>query len=180
MAGAIENVYADALFELAEEQNALEETMSELEGISAVLEAAPEFVKLMDVPTISEAEKKKIISEAFENKISETVFSFLNVLSDNGRIRYFAPISDRFKEMYNEKNNILEVTATTTSPLSDALREKLTAKLAALSGKKIVLIEKTDSSIIGGIVLNYGNTRLDASVKTRLENMRRSIDSIIA
>ena len=80
----------------------------------------------------------------------------------------------------NDRNNILEVTACTTQPLSDRLKNKLTDKLASLSGKKIVLIEKIDSSIMGGIVLSYGNSRLDASVRMRLENMRRSINSIIA
>lgn len=180
MAGTLENVYADALFEIAEEENSLDITMDELSGLAEIFDGNPELVKLMDVPTVSIQEKKKILSGIFENKVSQTVFNFLNVLADNGRIRYFIAISRRFREKYNDRNNILEVTACTTQPLSDRLKNKLTDKLASLSGKKIVLIEKIDSSIMGGIVLSYGNSRLDASVRMRLENMRRSINSIIA
>lgn len=180
MAGSVENVYADALFQLAEEDGSLDTVMSELELVASVLKENPEFVKLMDVPTVSADEKKQMISAAFESRVSQLVFSFLNVINDHGRIRYFSDIFENIKEMYNDKNNILEVTVITTVTLSDSLREKLVEKLSALSGKKIVLVEKTDKNIMGGIVLNYKNTRLDASVKMRLENMRRSINSIIA
>ena len=87
MAGTLENVYADALFEIAEEENSLDITMDELSGLAEIFDGNPELVKLMDVPTVSIQEKKKILSGIFENKVSQTVFNFLNVLADNGRIR---------------------------------------------------------------------------------------------
>lgn len=180
MAGNLEKVYADALFELAEEQNILDSVCEELVAVSYILSENSEFVKLVQAPTVSADEKKALISAAFENKVCETVFNFINVLSEKGRMKYFTNIAGKFKEMYNEKNNILEVTAVTAAPLSETLRTKLVDKLTKASEKKIVLKEKTDKSIMGGIILNYGNSQMDASVKTRLENMRRQIDSIIA
>jgi F-type H+-transporting ATPase subunit delta len=85
-----------------------------------------------------------------------------------------------FRARYNEKMNILEVTAVTAEPLSARLREKLVDKLGKVTGKKIVLSEKTDKSIIGGIVLRYANTEIDSSVKTRLDKLKAQIDGVIA
>ena len=81
--------------------------------------------------------------------------------------------------MYYDKKNILEVTATTVQPLSEKLREKLVQKLEGASGKSIILHEKQDKSILGGIVLRYGNTQIDSSVRTKLDKIKAQIDSAI-
>lgn len=180
MAGKLEKVYADALFELAEEENILDCVAQEVEAVSGIFSCNEEFVKLLSAPTVSDKDKKEMISRVFEGKVCETLFNFMNVLCDNGRIKHFNSVAVQFKEMYNDKNGILEVVAVTTQPLSDSLREKLVGKLSKVSGKKIVLVEKIDAAIMGGIVLKYNNTQIDASVKSRLDNMRQQIDSIIA
>lgn len=180
MAGKLEKVYADALFELAIEEDNLDTVAEEIETVSVIIKDNSDFVKLLSAPTVSDTDKKAMISKAFEGRVCDTVFNFLNVLCDNGRIKYFSSISQEFKDMYNDKNGILEVNVTTTIPLTDNLREKLILKLEKISGKTIKLNEKTDTSIMGGIVLKYNNTQIDASVKKRLDNMRQQIDSIIA
>ncbi len=180
MAGKLEKVYADALFELAIEDNTLDEIYNEMIAVCNVLNENPDFVKLLGIPTVSNEEKKSLISNCFEGKVCDKVFNFLNVLCDNGRFKYYSSITDEFKALYNDKNGILEVEVVTTSSLSDNLRQKLLEKLSKNSGKKIILNEKIDPSIMGGIVLKYNNTQIDASVKARLDNMRQQIDSIIA
>ena len=82
--------------------------------------------------------------------------------------------------MYNDKKNILEVTAITASPLSAELRKRLTDKLSKSTGRSIVLTEEVDKSIIGGIVVRYGNTELDSSVRTRLDKLKAQITNTIA
>ncbi|MBQ7757352.1 MAG: F0F1 ATP synthase subunit delta [Oscillospiraceae bacterium] len=180
MAGKLEKVYADALFELAVEDNTLDTVAEEMEAVAGIMSENSDFLKLLSAPTVSDKDKKSMLSKAFEGRISDTVFNFINVLCDNGRIKYLIAISQQFKDMYNDKNGILEVIVTTTMPLSDNLREKLVLKLEKISSKKIQLVEKIDTSIMGGIVLNYNNTQIDASVKKRLDTMRQQIDSIIA
>ena len=180
MAGKLEKVYADALFELAVEDNTLDTVAEEMEAVAGIMNENSDFLKLLSAPTVSDKDKKSMLSKAFEGRISDNVFNFINVLCDNGRIKYLIAISQQFKDMYNDKNGILEVIVTTTMPLSDNLREKLVLKLEKISSKKIQLVEKIDTSIMGGIVLNYNNTQIDASVKKRLDTMRQQIDSIIA
>ena len=86
---------------------------------------------------------------------------------------------EQFKQMYYEKENILEVTATTVQPLSEKLKQKLIEKLGSVSGKSIILHEKLDRAILGGIVLRYGNTEIDSSVRTKLDKIKSQIDAII-
>lgn len=68
----------------------------------------------------------------------------------------------------------------TAMPLSERLRNKLVAKLEAVSGAKIVLVEKVDKSLMGGIVLRYSDTEIDGSVRTKLDDIKAQIDGVIA
>ena len=81
------------------------------------------------------------------------------------RINSFAGIVDEFNIIYNSYNKIIEVTATTSIPLTEEIRQKLVDKLQQKSGKKIKLIEIVSPEILGGIIINYGNTQIDNSIK---------------
>lgn len=176
----LEKTYADALFQLSVEENAVEETYQELMFISQIFSENTDYIKMLSLPTVNVQDKFKSLSEVFSGRISTLVYNFLMILVDKNRISLIYKIADAFKNTYYEKNGILEVIATTSKPLNSTLKEKLINKLEAISSKKIILIEKVDSSILGGIVLSYKNTQIDASVKSRIDNMRAQIDSIIA
>lgn len=180
MADKIQRVYADALFQVGSENNLLDAFFGELKELSKLLSQEPGFVKLICAPTVSNEEKSKVLSATFEGRLDTNIYNFIRILSDNGRFDKLPLIADEFFRMYNEHNNILEVTATTSIAMSDGLKQKLAARLSAVSGKRIVLTEKLDPAILGGIVLSYGNTRLDASVKNKLEKMKAQINSTIA
>lgn len=96
------------------------------------------------------------------------------------RISYIDKIIESYKELYNDYNGILEITVITSTAMSDTLRKKLVSKLEQVSSKKITLVEKVDKSVLGGIVLNYGNTQIDGSLKSKLDNLRYQIDTTIA
>ena len=176
----LEKTYADALFQLSVEENSVENTYRELMLVSQIFNENINYLKVLSLPTVSAQEKYKSISDVFSGKISTLVYNFLMVLIDKNRISLINKIADVFNDMYNENNGILEVVATTSKPLNSNLREKLIKKLEAVSSKKITLLEKVDVSILGGIVLSYKNTQIDASVKSKIDNMRAQINSIIA
>lgn len=181
MAGSVENVYSTALFELCEEQGTLDNTYQELSQVSGVIfdGTQSEFVEMLSSPLIPFADKQKALENVFGGRVSDTVLDFLCVVTQKGRIKQLPAITQELKKLYHEKNNILEVTATTVHPLSPALREKLINKLSSVSGKSIILHEKQDKTILGGIVLRYGNTEIDSSVKSKLDKIRSQIDSAI-
>ncbi len=180
MAELVEKIYSKALFEISSEENSLEETLKELISLSEIFGENKDIIKILSSPTLNLSEKTKIISDIFENKLSKNIFNFLNVVVEKGRISCIFKIIDCFKELYNEKFGILEVEIITTSSLSENLKEKLIKKLESSSNKKITLIENIDKNILGGIVLNYKNTQLDASLRTKLDTLRYEIDNVIA
>lgn len=182
MADSVANVYSTALFDLCCEQNCLENVYEELVSINDILRSDEnsDFFQLMNVQQISAAEKNKALSEVFNGKISPLVMDFLCLLNEKGRFKFLPEITKAFTDKYNVKMNILEVTAITSTGLSAVLRDKLIKKLSAVSGKTIRLTEKVDKAVIGGIVLRYGNTELDSSVKTALDKLRSQINGVIA
>lgn len=179
MTGSFEYNYAEALFELSLENDCLESVYEEFLSVTQIFKENPDFVKFLNLPTVEWDEKEKILSKVFGDKLSEVMFNFLNVTAQKGRVKGLSLIFSEFKALYNDRMNILEVTATTAIPLTDSLREKLTDKLSAVSGKKIVLKERVDSKIIGGIVLSYNNTEIHASVRDKLEKLKAQINSIV-
>ncbi|WP_028506051.1 ATP synthase F1 subunit delta [Ruminococcus sp. FC2018] len=181
MANSVENVYGTALFELCDEQGTLDGTYQELTEVSNILSdpAQAEFMEMLSSPLIPFEDKQKVLSQVFTGRLSDTALDFLCVVTQKGRIRDLPAIAQQFKQMYYDKKNILEVTATTVQPLSESLRKKLVQKLEGVSGKSIILHEKQDKSILGGIVLRYGNTQIDSSVRTKLDKIKAQIDSAI-
>lgn len=113
-------------------------------------------------------------------RVQPVTLNYLCLVSEKGRIRFLPEICAKFKELYEKHNNIIEVTAVTAMPLSERLRDKLVAKLEAVSEAKIVLVEKVDKSLMGGIVLRYSDTEIDGSVRTKLDNIKAQIDGVIA
>ena len=181
MANSVENVYSTALFELCEEQDALESAFEELEQVCAIVfdGSQKDFVEMLSSPLISFEDKQKALRAVFGGRVGDVLLDFLCVVTQKGRFKALPGIASQFKDMYYQKKNILEVTATTVQPLSDKLRKKLVDKLQSVSGKTVILHEKLDKSILGGIVLRYANTEIDSSVKTKLDNIKAQIDRII-
>lgn len=173
MTGDVGKIYADALFELGRDENCLDEICETLTQCGKVFTDNPELVKLMSAPTISAEEKTDILSKIFSD--CGLVFNLLCILAEKGRIQYIENIVNDFKNLYNDFRNIAEMTAVTCIPLDDETRERLKAKLSAKFGKTIVLKEEIDKSIIGGIIIKYGNMQMDNSVRTKLESVRREL-----
>ncbi|MCL2086803.1 MAG: ATP synthase F1 subunit delta [Oscillospiraceae bacterium] len=186
MATSFEKVYSEALFSLVSEsaadgaQEVLTNMLSELKAVEQIFADTPEFVKLMKTPVVSQEEKLELIDKAFSGNVCEYLLNFLKVLVSNHRIGGFERVVREFRQRYNNAFGIMEITVTATAPLSDDLRGKIKAKMETLTNKTILLSEKVDTTLIGGIILDYGSTRLDGSVKTRLEALKNDITNIIA
>lgn len=180
MTGSVEKNYSLALFDAVKEENEkLSEARSELNSVKEIVRESEGFVKLMDSPTVSAEEKLGVIKEAFSGKLSRCVYNFLCVVTEGRRWNRFDNICKAFSELCNEELGIAEITVTTAFPLSAEQREKVKRKMAEIIGKNIEMSEKTDRSLVGGIVVDYGDTRMDGSVKTRLEGLRDSFSKLI-
>ena len=180
MAGSVEKVYAQALLEIGREDGTLGELNDEISSLDAVFSENPEFVRILNAPTVTEEEKITLIKNVFEGRISPTVLNFLCVIAEKNRVGYISGIAKELRNGYYEDAGIAEVTVTSAVQLKEEQKERLKEKLSAMFGKSIILREKTDPSIMGGMIVRCGDSTLDGSVKTKLENMHKQIKDMIA
>ncbi len=178
-----EKVYGKAYFELCAEENpeGLAERLDELDSLSKVFEENWEYVKLMSTPTVPMREKLELTGEVISaGGISEICGNLLYVLTEHGRFGCFEGIVKNFRRMYNEYYNIAEITVTTGAPMSESLKERVRQKMSEITGKTVKIREKVKPDIIGGIIIDYGSTRYDGSVKARLNALKSELGSVIS
>jgi len=176
MTGASE--YGRALFMLALELGALEEIKNDAYTVKAVLEGNPEYKNLLDTPAISKEEKLSLADKAFGG-LHFSVSNLIKILSERHSVRAFSEIYTAYLTLYNEHMGIEEVEAVSAVAMTNGQIEALKAKLVAETGKKIVIKNTVDPTILGGLKLRYSGKQIDGSLKTRLDAFGESLKNII-
>nr|WP_321315964.1 ATP synthase F1 subunit delta [uncultured Ligilactobacillus sp.] len=165
--------YGNALFEVAKEQDSLTETANELSELKAALDKEPGFVVFMTSPQIDEKAKQETLGEMTKNA-SSLVQNLLKMLYDYHRIMILQAIIDIFNRLYDEDRKIVRATVKTAIALDDAQKDKLAKKFAEIeNANQVILEEKVDPSIIGGVVLQSSSYIYDGSIKSKLEQVKR-------
>ena len=168
----IANVYGGALYDLAKDENLIEQLHKELTALDQAFAQEPGFIGLLSSANLPKAERVQVIEDSFRSNFHPYVLNFLKILTEKGYIRHFSGCCQVYRDRYNEDNGILPVTAVTAIPLSDVLRKKLADKLSTITGKRIELTCKVDPDCLGGVRLDYDGKRLDDTVSHRLDSVR--------
>lgn len=171
--------YGGALYLLACETQAEAQILRELELLQGSFSAEPDFVKLLALPALPKQERTAILDESFSGKLHPYTLNFLKLLTENGTIRAFPDCVGEFRRRYYADNGILPVTAVTAVPLTGALRDRLREKLAAITGKQIVLTERVDASVLGGVRLQTDGAMLEDTARARLDALRRHLTQTV-
>ncbi len=174
MTQTVGKVYAEALFALSQEEHSEKTIYEELNAAADVLEENPEFTALLSVPNLGAEEKIGILRKVIGDG-SGTAENFLCLLVEKHRINRIAEIRSAFNALYYEAFSIAEVFVTSAEALTQAQRDKLTEKLSAKLGKQVKLVESVDAALLGGMVVQYGDTRMDNSLRTRMREMSHMI-----
>lgn len=180
MTDTIKKAYAEALFELGQEEGRLEALNDEISSVAGVFKENPDYLRMLSSPSMKAEDKTESIRSVFSGKISETALNFLCITAEKDRVRYILEIAKELDALVMEKLGIADISVTTPIPLSDRLRTALIEKLRKVTGKDVRLRESVDPALIGGVVLSYDGTRLDSSVRTKLDGLRHSVKNIIA
>ncbi len=162
--------YAIALYELAAEADSVDVILSELEAISKLLLDNPDYVKLLDTPTLEEATRLKLARSAFSDA-SEYTRSFLLLLVEAKRLFCFFDAYKAFAALYDKEHNIIRAEAVTATPLAAKQCEQIKEKLQKKTGKTVVLTNTVDKSILGGVLLRYDGEEIDKSLRTSLKSI---------
>ena len=168
----IGNVYGESLYELAKDENLTAEIGAQLKVLKESFRQEPDFVKLLATPSLTKAERCKILDDSFRGTVHAYVLNFLKILTEKGYMRHFSDCCDAFADLYNRDNGILPVTAVTAVAMTDAQIGKLTEKLSRITGKHVELHNRIDPSCLGGVRLDYDGQRLDDTVSHRMDTIR--------
>jgi F-type H+-transporting ATPase subunit delta len=170
----VDRVYAHALFEAAEETGRLEAVRDQLAQFVAAESEVPELRELLRNPQLDPRARTSALEELLADS-DEILRNFLLVLADKGRAGQLEEIAAEFERLIAEHEGIVHAALTTAVELSDAEAEKLLGQIEKASGSKVEASRTVDPDLIGGIVLQVGSHRLDASVRGRLERLRREL-----
>lgn len=173
--GSVARRYAQALFELGADHGALEELEADLARVVEILAQQPALRKTLSHPLISVEEKRRLVEELFGGQVGRRTMIFLGLLLEKKRERHLTAVLQEFRRLVNAARNIVEVEAVVASPLADPLLAELQRKLEDATGKRVSLKVSLNRSLLGGLVLQIGDRRLDGSLRARLESLRRSI-----
>ena len=161
--------YAQALYDLAKEQQLEDAILQEIETLSQAFGAQPDYLRLLASHSLSKQERCQILDDSFRGKIQPYLLNFLKVLTEKGYIRQFPECAKGYRSLYNTEHGILCVEAVSALPLSLQQSQRLSAKLADITGKQIQLINRVDPDCMGGVRLNYDGKCVDGTVLSRLE-----------
>ncbi len=170
----IAQVYARALFEVAEEQDKLDTVKQQLDEFAGALHDNREMAVFFFSPYFSAQEKKDGLHKAVEGA-DPAVMNFLEVLLERHRMPVIFRIRTDFEALYDKSKKLMPVLVTSAVELDPETIESLGKRIGEQTGNEIELSSKVDPEILGGIVLRVGNFIMDASIRTRLEKLRREV-----
>lgn len=173
------NTYAQALYDLAKDEGLGGRILEELSLLKDVFTQNPQYSKLLSAPDLPKQERCGILDQAFRGRVHPYVLNFLKILTEKGYIRQLPDCCDAYRGFYNNDNGILVVKAVSAVVLTEAQRQKLTAKLEATTGKKIDLQCSVDAAMLGGLRLSYDGKQVDGTVKTKLDSIGKLLKNTV-
>lgn len=173
---AIAKRYAKAIFEVAVEENRVDDYRQELEQVLALFREVPDFEKVLVNPIYPEDVKLSTVSRVAEiTGMSPITYRFLRLLVEKQRVRFFSDIVSYYRKLQDERENIARAQVTAAVDLDEATLDLIAEALGKVVGKKVVIEFKKDPELIGGVVARVGDLVWDGSVRTQLKKIKETL-----
>ena len=170
----IATVYGRSLFDVAKEQGKLDEVREQLGELADVLSGNRELQIFFFSPYFSSEEKEKGLDKAVTG--AEAIFvNFIKLLIEKHRMPALFRIRRVYQGLWQEENQLLPVHITSAVELDKSTVKQLGDKIGEQTGRKVELSSEVEPDILGGIVVRVGNSIIDASIRSRLEQLRRQV-----
>lgn len=166
--------YAKSLIDLAIESKKLEEVKDDMSLINDVCTNNHDFVTLLNSPVVKTDKKLAIFKAIFDGKVSKTTSAFLTLIANKRRESYINDIAKAFDQQYKLYKNITTATVETAVKLDAALKKQILELIKKNVTGEIELVEKINTSLIGGFVLTINDSQVDQSVKRKLNDLRKT------
>ena len=170
----IAEVYSRALFEVAKENDVLDRVHDELGEFAEALDSDRNLQVFLFSPYFSSEEKKKGVTQIVSDA-DERLTNFLELLAERHRMPALFRIRRSFDAMWAEENKLLPVSVTSAVELDEGIVEEIGKEIEEQTGRRVELSANVDPDVLGGLRLQVGNMVLDATVRNRLEQLRKQV-----
>jgi F-type H+-transporting ATPase subunit delta len=167
-------VYAEALLGAAKEQDVLSAVREEFDAFTAALAGSEELRGFLRNPQVETATKLAALDDLLADG-NQVFLNFVHLLAEKGRIAQVQEVHEEFGRLLAREERVLELELTTAVELSDKEAAKVVKQIEEASGRSVVATRTVDPDIIGGIVVQAGSVRADASVRGRLDQLREEL-----
>lgn len=167
--------YAEALLEVASEQQAIEAIRQELEVLVALVEATPALEDLLARPDLDAEQKEQMVSAVLGGRFSEAVVAMLLALLRHQRGEDLPAVGEVYEELADEAEGLVRAEARAAVPLTEEEQRRLAAALSRLTGKRVLLEARVEPSVLAGVTVEVGGRLIDGSAAGRLARMREEL-----
>lgn len=168
--------YAKALFDLALEQDLLENVKDDMALIDTTCHQNRALVNMLHNPVVSAEKKQKVLHAIFSRSILPLSMSFLDILSRKRREHYIDGIANAFVQIYMEYKGITTAKVTSAVPLAETEKKTIHGILSKLTDKDIQLVENIRTEILGGFIIKMDDYQIDQSVATKIKNLKKDFE----
>lgn len=167
--------YAAGLWDYALSVKEEESIVKEIQSIIEIIKGSKDFRLFLKTPILETERKIKVANEIFKS-FSKTIQHFIILVIRQNRENDLLSIAEEFLHIYDKYRGIQRVTITSAIPLEDNIISDILTTYGGIDKQKVQVENKIDKSIVGGYILRLGDQQLDASVKTKLENLKKQFE----
>ena len=171
---AAQRIYAKALFEAASGQDRVGPVLDELRQLVEALDATPELERFLANPQLEPTAKVDVLEQIMEGA-EPLVRNGVRLLASKGRAGEIRALTAEYEALVDLAEGRVQVELTTAHELSDKDAAAIVKRIEEASGRRVEATRQVDPSLVGGVILQAGSLRVDASVRGRLERLRREL-----
>ncbi len=168
----VAGVYARALVGLADEAGEADAVEQELAAAAELLAGRPELAGFLSSPLVDEEARAGVLHRALRGRLSDLVVDALQVMNRKGRLGLVAALAEAYRRVNETRRGEVDVHVTSAVELSDALRRRIAEVAGRFAGGRARLVERVDPELIGGLVLQVGDRKVDASLSRQIHEVR--------
>lgn len=172
-------LYGKSLYDLAVSENLSEEIMEQMQMVQKLFGENPEYITLLLEPSVAKKERLGLLEQAFAGALHPYLLSFLKLLTERSLLREYNSCVRSYRSLYCQARGILDAKVVSAAVLDETQRKRLKEKLESISGKTVVLHEKTDPSVLGGLRVEMDGRLYDGTIRGRLADLRRRLDETV-
>ena len=174
-AGHLAAVYSQAIFELAGEAGIADTVKHDFDLFANIMGQEKDFVKMIDSPYFTADYKSRLVEKTFSGRLADLTVDFLLVVIKRGRTPFLPAIIAAYSELWDAHNGNCRVKVTVPMVMDSGEAAELADKIAAAINRRVKLELAVDSSVMGGVIIRYGDKIIDNTVKSRLRKAIKAV-----